>query len=58
MELQRIIEEGSDTDFDKICLHPTVIIQTDRWLFGWIYHFNCHITPLRVKLYPGAEKKR
>lgn len=35
MELHRIIEEGSDSDFKWICLHPTVIIQRDKW-FLWM----------------------
>lgn len=23
----------------------------------WIYHFNCHTTPVRLKLYTGPPKK-
>ena len=54
MELQRIIEQGSDTDWvDLFTPHSH---NSDRLMaFGRFYHFNCHIIPLRVKLYTGID---
>lgn len=52
MELHRIIEEGSDSDFKWICLHPTVIIQRGKVSLDGFPTFTAI-----SHLYSGKEKK-